>query len=75
MQPLPASSSQKLPFDVALDVVWSGRLDILLCVYRIGQAIQAFPQDATDLDALRWNEGIARELVSWTQILMGYRTH
>lgn len=47
----------------AEDVMWSGRVDVLLCVWRIGQAIQSFPGDPTPLDVLRWNEGIARELV------------
>ncbi len=42
----------------------SARLEIMLVLWRVGQAIPCLAQDAEDLQRRRWSAGIARELVS-----------
>ncbi|PIL26689.1 hypothetical protein GSI_11216 [Ganoderma sinense ZZ0214-1] len=44
----------------------SARLECLLVVWRVREALQAMPQPADNLTIRRWNHGIAREL--WVAI-------
>lgn len=42
--------------------LWSARLEILLVIWRVAQAIKALPAAADDTTVSRWNAGIEREL-------------
>ena len=46
------------------DVLTSARLEVLVVIWRIREALQAMPQPPSELTLRRWNHGIARELVS-----------
>lgn len=42
----------------------SARLEIVIVLVRIAEALEALPRDADALTIRQWNTGIARELVS-----------
>ena len=50
--------------ETKIDVLTSARLEVLLVIWRIREALQAMPQEPCELTLRRWNHGIARELVS-----------
>ena len=53
------------PTEPLPQVMWSARLQILLSVWRIAQALRALPKEPSDLVWQRWGHGIARELVRY----------
>ncbi len=62
--PVPPTAIMSSPTSSQSDpLLWSARLEILLVVWRVGQAIMAFPPTPDGLTVRRWNAGIARELV------------
>lgn len=44
-------------------VLTSARVEALLIIWRVREALEALPQAADRLTIRRWNHGIARELV------------
>ncbi|KAI0707021.1 hypothetical protein C8Q76DRAFT_696334 [Earliella scabrosa] len=57
----------RLSINSAQQVKWSARHEILLIVWRIGEALRALPPDPDSATVRRWNHGIAREL--WHAII------
>ena len=47
----------------AHETLWSSRLEILITISRVADAIEALPSLPDDMTARRWNHGIGRELV------------
>ena len=63
-----ASPSLAIPnemFTPTEQVLWSARLGVLLSIYRIAQALRAFPPNPDPLANMRWSHGIGRELVRY----------
>ncbi|PIL25598.1 hypothetical protein GSI_11346 [Ganoderma sinense ZZ0214-1] len=47
----------------AKDTMTSARLECLLVIWRVREALQAMPRPADNMTIRRWNHGIAQELV------------
>lgn len=49
------------------ETLWSSRLEVLIAISRVAEAIEALPSLPDNITVRRWNHGIGRELVSRMQ--------
>ena len=50
------------------ETLWSSRLEVLIAISRVTEAIEALPSLPDNLTVRRWNHGIGQELVSRIQL-------